>query len=303
MQILMTGGTGFVGKALIKQLLPSRITILTRDIELAKKQLHHFNSNYFELIDSLDELDNLDKFDAVINLAGEPIVERRWSATQKQRICSSRWQVTEKLVELICCSDTPPAVFISGSAVGIYGDQGNTVVNEQTECPTSNFPFHVCSQWEAIALKAQSEQTRVCLLRTGVVLGLDGGALKKMQLPYKMGLGGPIGNGQQYMPWIHLQDMVCGIQFVLEDARAYGAFNLVAPHPVTNSEFSQQLAKTLKRPHFLFTPKLIMKLLMGESSCLLLDSVNAKPVKLTELGYQFTYSRLQPALRQIFSRS
>lgn len=190
MQILMTGGTGFVGKALIKQLLPSRITILTRDIELAKKQLHHFNSNYFELIDSLDELDNLDKFDAVINLAGEPIVERRWSATQKQRICSSRWQVTEKLVELICCSDTPPAVFISGSAVGIYGDQGNTVVNEQTECPTSNFPFHVCSQWEAIALKAQSEQTRVCLLRTGVVLGLDGGALKKCSFHIKWDLAG-----------------------------------------------------------------------------------------------------------------
>ncbi|MDF5607523.1 DUF1731 domain-containing protein, partial [Vibrio parahaemolyticus] len=161
------------------------------------------------------------------------------------------------------------------------------------------FPHEVCAKWEQIAKRAESEQTRVCLLRTGVVLGLNGGALAKMLLPYKLGVGGPLGNGNQYMPWIHILDMDRAILYLLEKPHAHGAFNMCAPHPVTNRIFSGTLAKTLKRPHILFTPKWAMELLMGESSCLLFDSMRAKPKKLTELGFKFSYSRIEPALKHL----
>ncbi|GAM73126.1 cell division inhibitor [Vibrio ishigakensis] len=301
MQILITGGTGFIGKALVKQLIPSHVTVLTRSADKARAQFKHLNNNTYDLIESLDELKDLSAFDAIVNLAGEPIADRRWSSLQKKRICDSRWDVTEKLVSLMHASETPPKVFISGSAVGIYGDQQHNTVDERSEYPEQGFPHKVCAQWEEIAMQAQNDQTRVCLLRTGIVLGSNGGALGKMLLPYKLGLGGPLGSGKQYMPWIHIQDMVRAIQFLIESPQAQGVFNLTAPHPVPNKEFSQTLAKTLSRPHFLFTPQPMMKLLMGESSCLLFDSVNAKPVRLTEMGFKFTYSRLQPALQQILN--
>lgn len=301
MQILITGGTGFIGRALVKQLIPHHVTILTRSADRARSQFKHLNNNTFDLIESLDELADLSAFDAVVNLAGEPIADRRWSSLQKKRICDSRWDVTQKLVALFKASEAPPRVFISGSAVGIYGDQEQNPVDERTNYPETGFPHLVCSKWEQLARQAESEATRVCLLRTGIVLGSNGGALAKMLIPYKLGLGGPLGSGSQYMPWIHIQDMVRGIQFLIESDQATGIFNLTAPHPVPNKEFSQTLAKALSRPHFLFTPRLMMKIVMGESSCLLFDSVNAKPVRLTEMGFKFTYSRLQPALQQILN--
>jgi uncharacterized protein (TIGR01777 family) len=215
-------------------------------------------------------------------------------------ICNSRWDVTRQLVSLIKASKTPPKVFISGSAVGIYGNQKQNIVEETTQATKIGFPHHVCQEWEQIAASVDNI-CRVCLIRTGIVLGQNGGALQKMLLPYKLGLGGPLGDGKQFMPWIHMQDMVRGIQFLLENKHSSGIFNLVAPHPVTNKEFSQTLAKALSRPHFLFTPKFIMKIVMGESSCLLFDSVRAKPARLTQQGFKFNYSRLQSALIHILS--
>jgi hypothetical protein len=299
MKILLTGGTGFIGSELLKLLTTHQVVLLTRSSEKAQQLLKHADVGNIEYIDSLDQLADLNHIDAVINLAGEPIADKRWTKKQKEKICKSRWQITEKIVELIHASTKPPAVFISGSAVGYYGDQQEHPFDECLHVNSDDFPHVVCEQWEQIAKRAESENTRVCLLRTGVVLGLNGGALAKMLLPYKLGLGGPLGGGNQYMPWIHILDMVRAIMYLLNTPHAHGAFNMCAPHPVTNRIFSGTLAKTLKRPHILFTPKWVMETVMGESACLLFDSIRAKPKKLTELDFQFTYSRIEPALKHL----
>ncbi len=299
MKILLTGGTGFIGRELLKLLTTHEVVLLTRAPERAQQLLTHADLGNITYIADLDAFHDLNDFDAVINLAGEPIADKRWSNGQKQQICDSRWKLTEQLVELIHASTNPPAILISGSAVGYYGDQQSHPFDESLHVHSETFTHRVCERWETIANRARSENTRVCILRTGVVLGCDGGALAKMLLPYKLGVGGPIGRGNQYMPWIHKLDMVRAIVYLLETEHAQGEFNLCAPHPVTNKHFSRTLARTLKRPHILFTPKWSMKLLMGESSVLLFDSIRAKPKKLTELGFRFSYSRLEPALKNL----
>ncbi|NAX20916.1 TIGR01777 family oxidoreductase [Vibrio sp. V39_P1S14PM300] len=299
MRILLTGGSGFIGKELLKHLATHQIVLLTRNVDNTKRLIKHADLGNVRYMTTLDDFHDLNDFDAVINLAGEPIADKRWTRAQKKRICQSRWSLTEQLVELMHASTQPPGVFISGSAVGYYGDQQQHPFDESLHVHNNGFPHQVCAEWEAIAKRARSDDTRVCLLRTGLVLGHDGGALAKMLLPYKLGLGGPIGNGKQYWPWIHILDMVRGIVYLLETTHAHGAFNFCAPHPVTNRHFSGTLAKTLRRPHLLFTPKWALKLAMGESSVLLFDSVRAKPKRLTELGFQFSYSRLEPALKNL----
>lgn len=298
MKIFITGATGLIGRELIKHLMTHEVVVLTRDIKHAKQALAHANTK-LHFIDSLNQLNNLNDFDAVINLAGEPIADKRWSTAQKQKICHSRWELTEQLVALIHASTHPPQVFLSGSAVGYYGNQHEHPFDESLQVSCTKFSHHICAEWEAIAMRAKSSTTRVCLLRTGIVLSPAGGALKKMLPPYRLGLGGPIGKGAQYMPWIHITDMVRGIVFLLETEHAQGPFNLSAPHPVTNAEFSRTLAATLKRPHLLITPPFVITLMLGEASELLFDSLRAKPKKLTELGFQFNFSRLEPALKQL----
>ncbi|WP_428772087.1 TIGR01777 family oxidoreductase [Vibrio sp.] len=299
MKILITGGTGLIGRELIKHLATHKLVLLTRNPTRAKQLVNHADLGNISYIDSLDGFHDLNDFDAVINLAGEPIADKRWTSKQKKIICDSRWKLTEKIVELIHASTKPPAVFISGSAVGYYGDQQEHRFDESLQVHHHGFPHQVCATWEQIAKRARSDDTRVCLLRTGVVLAPNGGALSKMLPPYKLGLGGPIGDGNQYFPWIHILDMVRGILYLLETPHAHGEFNFCAPHPVTNKHFSQMLAKILHRPHILFTPKWVIKLLMGEASVLLFDSIRAKPKRLTELGFQFSYSRVEPALNNI----
>ncbi|MGX1925606.1 TIGR01777 family oxidoreductase [Vibrio sp. NH-7] len=299
MKILLTGGTGFIGKELLKHFTTHDVVLLTRSPQTAKSIVYFADMGNVSYISSLDAYHDLNEFDAVINLAGEPIADKRWSKKQKQEICDSRWTLTEKIVDLIHASTAPPSVFISGSAVGYYGDQQEHPFDEALHVHNDSFPHHVCAKWETIANRARSESTRVCILRTGIVLAPEGGALNKMLLPYKCGLGGPIGSGKQYMPWIHMLDMVRAIVYLLKTEHADGEFNLCAPHPVTNAQFSKTLAKSLKRPHFLFTPKWVLKLAMGESSTLLFDSLRAKPKKLTELGFRFSYSRIEPALKNL----
>lgn len=299
MKVLLTGGTGFIGSELLKYLTTHEVVLLTRTPSKAKQRLSHTDMGNVSYVSSLEDYHHLNDFDAVINLAGEPIADKRWTKKQKKHICESRWALTEKLVSLIHASTTPPSVFISGSAVGYYGDQQEHPFDETLHVSDHGFTHEVCAKWEQIACRARSDMTRVCLLRTGVVLSPQGGALSKMLPPYRLGLGGPIGNGHQFMPWIHMLDMVRGITYLLETSHAHGEFNLCAPHPVTNKLFSQTLAKTLKRPHLLRTPKWALSLAMGESSVLLFDSIRAKPKKLTELGFHFSYSRIEPALKNL----
>lgn len=300
MHILLTGGTGFIGSELIKQLVGHQITVLTRSPHTAKNKLKHTDFSNINYIDNLSAWQDLNHIDAVINLAGEPIAQKRWTAIQKHNICQSRWETTQSIVSLIKASSSPPGCFISGSAVGYYGDKKQHIVTENTSAEATNdsFTHHVCKTWESIAQQASSS-TRVCIIRTGIVLGVQGGALSAMLPPFRFGVGGKLSSGNQYMPWIHIQDAVRAIRYLLIQQEARGIFNLCAPHPVQNKRFSLLLAKTLHRPCIITTPKWLLKLIMGESSNILFDSARAKPKHLTEIGFTFTFSHLEPALKQI----
>lgn len=299
MKILITGATGLIGNSLTRQLLQraDEITVLSRNIANARHQFGERVSYW----SSLDEQRSFEGFDAVINLAGEPIADKRWSAVQKERLCQSRWALTEQLATLINNSAIPPSVLISGSAVGYYGDQGQAVVTED-EPPLPEFTHQLCQRWESLALQAQSAHTRVCLLRTGVVLAAKGGALAKMLPPFRFGLGGPIGDGRQYLPWIHLDDMVSGILYLLDHPTLNGPFNMVAPYPVHNEQFAATLAKILKRPALLRMPACGMRLLMGEAAVLVLGGQRAVPKRLEEAGFNFRFLELEQALAEVINR-
>ena len=297
MHIFITGGTGLIGRHLIPALLrdaSTKITVLTRDTTKAKASL----PGNVALVTSLDDTLDFDDVDAVINLAGEPIADKRWSETQKTRICESRWQITQQLTDKINAAAQPPATFISGSAIGYYGRQGDKLVTEAFTEVHHEFTHTVCEKWERIALQA-SPKTRVCLLRTGVVLSHDGGALSKMRLPFSLGLGGRIGDGNQYMSWIHINDMVAAILFLLEHKHCEGAYNLTAPTPVTNSEFVKAYAASLGRPAIFPMPALALKLLMGEAADLLVTGQRVVPQKLVDAGFKFSFTDIGSAFADI----
>ncbi|CDG20866.1 Epimerase family protein yfcH [Xenorhabdus poinarii G6] len=294
MHIFITGGTGLIGHRLVCQLLSlsHSITILSR----SPQKVYSLFSDRVECWTTLNIQQNLNRFDAVINLAGEPIVNKRWTPKQKEILCQSRWQLTEQLSRLIKASESPPSVFISGSAVGYYGDQGQSVVTEH-DPPHNEFAHQLCERWEQLALQAQSDKTRVCVLRTGIVLAPEGGALKKMLPLFRLGLGGVIGHGKQYMPWIHIDDIVNGIYYLLVSPELHGPFNMTSPYPVHNEQFTAALAKVLHRPAFIRIPKFVLKIMMGEAAELVLGGQQAIPKKLEEAGFGFRYFQLEEALQ------
>ncbi|HCB2271125.1 TPA: TIGR01777 family oxidoreductase [Citrobacter koseri] len=295
MQILITGGTGLIGRHLIPRLLAlgHQVTVVTRSPDKARQLL----DSRVALWKGLEDRQNLNDIDAVVNLAGEPIADKRWTAQQKERLCQSRWSITQKLADLINASETPPAALISGSAAGYYGDLGEVVVTEE-EPPHNEFTHKLCARWEQIACSAQSDKTRVCLLRTGVVLAPEGGILAKMIPPFRLGLGGPIGNGRQYLAWIHIDDMVNGILWLLDnDLR--GPFNMVSPYPVRNEQFAHALGHALNRPTILRVPATVIRLLMGESSVLVLGGQRALPKRLEAAGFSFRWYDLEEALADV----
>lgn len=298
MQILITGATGLIGRKLTERLIDQshQITALTRSPDRARKVL----DPRVQLWSTLNDKTTLDTFDAVINLAGEPIADKRWTQEQKQKLCDSRWQITEQLARLINASNQPPALFISGSAVGYYGDQGQALVSED-EPPNKQFTWKLCARWEALALAAESHRTRVCLLRTGIVLAPKGGALAKMIIPFKAGLGGPIGSGQQYMPWIHIDDMVNAIIFLLMHETLNGPFNMVSPYPARNEQFSALLGEVLNRPAFMRVPATVIRILMGESAVLVLGGQRAIPQRLEDAGFIYQHQELKEALEHVLA--
>jgi uncharacterized protein (TIGR01777 family) len=267
--------------------------VLTRSINKTKNLL----GNHIKLTDTLS-INEIEKADVILNLAGEAIADKRWSAKQKNRICQSRWEVTQQLVDLIALAKNPPNVFISGSAIGVYGRQQNRPVNEEYDQFTPEFTHHVCATWEKIALTATTK-TRVAILRTGIVLSKEGGALAKMLPPFKLGLGGKISGGEQMMSWIHIDDMIAALLHIQKNELLDGVINLTAPQAVSNNDFSQALAAQLKRPCLFTTPEWLLKLLFGQMADLLLFGQNVVPKKLVDSGFSFTYSNLNQALMHL----
>lgn len=295
MKILITGGTGLIGKALIAELINQHeIHVLTRSVRKAKKHM----PDQVHLTTKLPKDSKFD-FDIIINLAGEPIANRRWSDSQKEKICRSRWDITENLVTRIKQAKVKPSVFISGSAIGYYGRQPSTTkVTENNDMVHPEFTHEVCRKWESLALQAEND-TRVCIIRTGLVLAQQGGAIAKMRPAYKLGLGGPISHGQQVMSWISLADHIKALLFLINNEKCQGVYNLTAPNPISNNEFSQTLAKQLNRPNLFRMPSFVLKLIFGEMSDLLLTGQAVYPEKLLDEGFEFSYPELADALRAL----
>lgn len=296
MHLLITGGTGLIGQHLIPRLLAlgHQVSVVTRDVASAREKL----DARVALWSGLNQQTDLNGIDGIINLAGEPIADKRWTAQHKQQLCESRWQITEQLVSLIHASSQPPQFLLSGSATGFYGDTGELVLTEE-DPGQDEFTHTLCARWEDIALNAQSEQTRVCLLRTGVVLAKEGGALAKMKLPFKLGVGGPIGSGKQYLSWIHIDDMINAIFWLIDHPALSGPFNMVAPYAVRNEQFAATLGRVMHRPAFMRTPASAIKLMMGESAVLVLGGQHVLPKRLEASGYRFRWYDLEEALQDV----
>lgn len=299
MQIAIAGGSGFLGRALVQALAGDghRLLVLSRRPAAAAAGVATVpwapDGTAGAWADALDGID------AVINLAGESIAAGRWTAGRKRRILDSRLAATASLVAAIGRAARPPAVLISGSAVGYYGRCGDEVVTE-THAAGTDFLASVCVRWEQAALRAAGPRTRVVCVRTGLVLDGTDGALPKMMLPFRIGAGGRIGSGRQYMPWIDRQDWVGLVRFLLDDSGASGAVNATAPQPVTNAEFTRVLGRILHRPAFVPAPAFALRLALGEmADGLLLSGQRAVPACAERRGYRFAQTDIESALRHI----
>lgn len=303
MRVFLVGATGFIGRALLLRLRRAghEVTAWVRSEERARALL----GDEVELltIGSGDAAidDALSRCDAVVNLAGEPLFGARWTAARRRQLVDSRVAVTEWIVRALEAASPRPPVFVSGSAVGLYGDRGSETLTEES-APGSGFLATLCREWEAAANRATSFGVRVVNLRTGIVLGREGGALAKMLTPFRFGVGGPVGSGKQYLSWIHLHDLVEIIATALEDSRYRGAVNATAPVPATSRDFARSLGRALRRPAFVPTPAFALRMMFGESATVLLSSQRAIPVKLGTLGFQFAHPRLDEALGDLFGR-
>ncbi len=296
MNILITGGTGFIGRTLCPALLSAghSVTVYSR----CRDKVTSILGNEVRPLDALSDLSADDHFDAIINFAGAPIFDRKWTNERKRVLMESRIGTTQQLLEYIIRAKTKPSVLLSGSAIGFYGDQGDTVLDESA-VGKDDFGHRLCAAWEDEAGAAEMHGVRVCLLRTGLVIGKNGGFLKPMILPYKLGLGGKLGTGSQWMPWIHIDDYVAICQYLLNNSALEGIFNLTAPHPVTNREFTRTLAKQLNRPAFLSIPSWFLKLILGEMAELLLGSQRVIPKRLMDSNFKFRHATLESALADV----
>ena len=291
MKILITGGSGLIGSNLIPILRPCDVAVYTRNVAMAEQILGH----KIHFLSTLTHLTSLDDYDVVINLAGEPIAAKKWTDEQKHKIEHSRWSVTEEIVALINAGENPPKLLISGSAIGFYGRQQDQIIDENFSPSHDEFSHQLCERWEFLAKQALSDKTRVCIVRTGVVITKRGGALQRMLLPFKLGLGGPIGDGNQYMSWIHLEDMLRGIDHLITNESCEGVYNFTAPNPVTNEEFSRELATALSRPCVFKIPEFVLRMMMGEMADLVLYGQRVVPKRLQESGYEFIYPKISQA--------
>lgn len=297
MNILITGGTGFIGSGLRKLFLREGhyLRIITR--RPAKHGSEQSKNQKFISWDA-NLPESMQWANAVINLAGENIFGQRWSSEVKQKIYSSRIDSTNKLVAAIKNTDVPPEVMISGSAVGYYGDRGTKVLDEEASAG-NDFLAKVCADWERAAQPVKESGVRLVLSRTGVVLQKGRGMLKQILRPFNLFAGGPIGRGSQYVPWVHHYDLCRAYAFLLNDSEAKGAFNICAPDPVTMDYFAQVLGEAMNRPSKLKVPEWVLKIALGEAATPALESIRAHPEHLLQLNFDFKYNYLKEALAEI----
>lgn len=295
--ILLTGGTGFIGKELRRLLLQEGhyLTIVTRspkkyEDEKAKNQ--QFIAWDGDLISAMNDAD------IVIHLAGENVFSQRWSDEVKKKIYNSRIDGTRALVDAMREADTKPELFISASASGYYGDGGDSIKTENDPA-ADDFLAKVCVDWEAEAQKAAELGVRVANPRIGIVLEKDGGAMEKMIPPFQFFVGGPVGDGKQYMSWIHRDDLINALLFPIENENVEGAYNVCAPEPVTMNLFADVLGDVMNRPVLFRVPKIALQIMYGEGAKPILDSIRMKPKVLQEHGFDFRYNDLEEALADI----
>lgn len=296
MRITVTGATGLVGAALVRRLAErgDHVTVLTRSPGRASEALG-VQAVAWDPMAGPAPVDGLSGRDAVVHLAGEPVAQR-WSDATKRAIRDSRREGTANLVAGLRAADPRPATLLSASASGYYGPHGEEPVDEST-APGDDFLAQVCREWERRALDAQELGLRVALIRTGVVLSGDGGALATMLPPFRLGVGGPVAGGRQFVPWIHLDDIVGLYLAALDDDRYRGAINASAPKPATNRELSKALGRALHRPAVAPVPALALRMLYGEMAQIVVNGVNLVPRRATELGFAHLHPDLDEALR------
>jgi len=297
MKILVSGSHGLVGKALIRSLTTDRhdIVRLVRGTPAGPAEIE-WHPNEGRIDDAA-----LEGLDAVVHLAGESIASGRWSDEKKRAIRDSRVKGTALLSDAIARLSRLPALFVSASAIGYYGNRGDEVLTE-TSAPGKDFLSRVCVEWEQATKPAVEKGIRTIYARFGIILDANEGALAKMLMPFRMGVGGRLGNGKQWMSWIAIEDVVNGLKFLVEDGSIRGPVNLVAPNPVTNAEFTKALGRVLSKPTLFPVPAFGARLAFGEmADALLLSSQKVNPAVLKERGFRFAQPSLEPALRQILA--
>ncbi len=295
-KILITGGTGFVGSFLSEELIKAGnfITIVTRDPSRYREK-EASNQKYI----GWDEIESvMEKTDIVINLAGENLFGKRWTDAVKKSIYDSRIEATRSLVDAMRASARKPELFVSASAVGIYGDNGDTLLTEDSP-HGSDFLAEVCVDWEKEAMVATDLDVRVAIPRIGIVLEKNGGVVEKMYLPFSLFAGGPVGSGQQYLPWIHMTDLCRALIHPIYNPEFSGVYNACAPEPVTMSEFARVLGEVMNRPSFFKVPEFVLKVALGEAATPVLSSLNVQPKVLQVSGFEFEFEDLKLALADI----
>lgn len=304
MKVAITGATGFVGSRLVQRLHKDghRILVLTRNTSSALKVFPPGAFPNVEIVAYTPTIsgswqDAIAGCDSVVNLAGEPIAEERWTPEQKQKILNSRQLGTQKIVEAIAKADPQPSVLVSASAVGYYGTS-ETATFDETSSSGNDFLAQVCQAWEAEAQKVKDAGVRLVILRLGIVLG-NGGALDKMITPFKLFAGGPLGSGRQWLSWIHLDDLVNLILQALTNPKMEGVYNATAPHPVRMAELSQTLGQVMQRPSWLPVPGFALEALLGDGAMVVLEGQQVMPQRTLKADFQYEYPDLLPALSQI----